>query len=123
MDNSKNRVGQAKCQYCGYTGTTGGIKIHLKRCIKKPDNIKKTESMEEVPQDPTGDYFGECNLVSSAPTDEVQPIEQYLKTVSTVDLVEKIRITKVEIECLEESLPSLENELFYRNNPECRPTK
>ena len=33
---SRKRVGQARCPYCNYTTTTGGIRWHLEHCSKNP---------------------------------------------------------------------------------------
>lgn len=47
-------------------------------------------------------------------------IEQDLLVMPTPELEEIVRLIKAEISALEERLPRLENELFYRNYPECR---
>ena len=39
---------------------------------------------------------------------------------STEELIEKERILNAEIEALQNSLNRVENEIFYRKNPECR---
>lgn len=38
---SKLKIGQAKCQYCGYITTTGGISKHTKNCFKNPDAVRE----------------------------------------------------------------------------------
>lgn len=40
------RVGQAKCPYCHYTTTTGGIRWHLEHCSKNP-KAKKTKKKDK----------------------------------------------------------------------------
>ena len=40
--------------------------------------------------------------------------------IKTAELIEKERLLNNEIEALNDELRGVENELFYRNNPECR---
>ena len=40
--------------------------------------------------------------------------------ITTAELIEKERLLNNEIEALNDELRGVENELFYRKNPECR---
>ena len=58
---------------------------------------------------------------SESSNDIKLPVMGSALLLTTAELENRIREINVEIDCLEEQLPKLENELFYRRNPECRP--
>lgn len=47
------RIGVARCSFCGYKTTTGGIDEHAKNCSKNPKNSNPMNSLQKKAEEAT----------------------------------------------------------------------